>query len=235
MTDLILCGAIIQQDDLIDKCIKSVKDHKFQKKYILFDGPPDGKFQYQYDEYNEYKARIKEEYPEFEIIEEDENLYYKPLLEKFIRNNLEKLSENLFIIQDDVEVDAFNLEDILKVKADKGDCKILYIGEKRKRAPHWFSVIDDTDEKLTKVHGWAERVYIVTKGDFISIMDYLDKTHPNKKRGGCNGKFIDVYYYNMKQRKTWKQITEEEKLEYWKHWGIYDLKDVFHRHLVAKR
>ena len=234
MTDLILCGAIIKQKDLIDKCIKSVADHKFEKKYILFDGPPSGKYQSEYDDYKEYKARIKEEYPEFEIIEEDENLYYKPLLEKFIRNNLEKLSENLFIIQDDVEVDPFNLEEVLKIKEDKEDCKILYIGEKRKRAPHWFSVIDDSDEKLTKVHGWAERVYLVTKTDFISIMDYLDKSF-GKKRGGCGGKFIDVYYYNMKQRKSWKQITEEEKLEYWKEWGTYDLKDVFHRHLVAKR
>ncbi len=235
MTDLILCGAIIKQDDLIDKCIQSLKDHKFEKKYLLFDGPPTGKFQYDYDQYKEYKARIKEEYPEFEIIEEDENLYYKPLLEKFIKENKEKLSENLLIIQDDVEVDPFDLEEVLKIKKDKGDCKILYIGEKRKRAPHWFSVIDDSDEKLTKVHGWAERVYIVTKDDFLAIMDYLDKSHPNKKRGGCNGKFIDVYYYNMKQRKTWKQITEDEKLEYWKEWGTYDLKDVYHRHLVAKR
>lgn len=234
MTDLILCGAIINQKDLIDKCIKSVADHKFEKKYILFDGPPSGKYQSEYDDYKEYKARIKEEYPEFEIIEEDENLYYKPLLEKFIRNNLEKLSENLFIIQEDVEVDTFNLEEVLKIKEDKEDCKILYIGEKRKRAPHWFSIIDDSDEKLTKVHGWAERVYLVTKTDFISIMDYLDKSF-GKKRGGCGGKFIDVYYYNMKQRKSWKQIGEEEKLEYWKEWGTYDLKDVYHRHLVAKR
>jgi len=87
MTDLILCGAIIKQDDLIDKCISSLKEHTFEKKYLLFDGPPTGKFQYEYDEYKEYKARIKEEYPEFEIIEEDENLYYKPLLEKFIKHS----------------------------------------------------------------------------------------------------------------------------------------------------
>mgnify|MGYP003655567970 CR=1 FL=1 len=30
----------------------------------------------------------------------------------------------------------------------------------------------------------------------------------------------------MKQRKSWKDITEEEKLEYWKIWGTYD--DGFH-------
>ena len=65
-------------------------------------------------------------------------------------------------------------------------------------------------------------------------MDYLDISF-GKKRGGCGGKFIDVYYYNMRLRKSWKDITEEEKLEYWKIWGTYDLKDVFHRHLVAKR
>ena len=85
----------------------------------------------------------------------------------------------------------------MQIKEDKEDCKILYIGEKRKRAPHWFSVIDDTDENLTKVHGWAERVYLVTKTDFLSLMDYLDKSF-GKKRGGCGGKFIDVYYYNMR-------------------------------------
>ena len=234
MTDLILCGAIIEQKDLIDKCIESLKDHKFEKKYILFDGPPKGKFQKDYNEYKEYKARVKEEFSDFEVIEEAENLYYKPLLEKFVRNNLETLSDNLFIIQDDVEVDTFNLEDILQIKKDKEDCKILYIGEKRKRAKHWFSVIDDSDESLTKVHGWCERVYLINKTDFITIMDYLDKSF-GKKRGGCGGKFIDVYYYNMRLRKSWKDITEEEKLEYWKIWGTYDLKDVFHRHLVAKR
>ena len=65
-------------------------------------------------------------------------------------------------------------------------------------------------------------------------MDYLDKSF-GKKRGGCGGKFIDVYYYNMRQRKSWIDITEEAKLDYWKNWGTYDLKDVFHRHLVAKR
>ena len=235
MTDLILCGAVIQQKDLIDQCITSLKDHKFEKKYILFDGPTAGKFQKDYDSYKEYKARVKEEYSDFEVIEESENIYYKPLLQKFVKDNLESLSDNLLIIQDDVEVDPFSLEDVLKIKEDKEDCKILYIGEKRKRAPHWFSVIDDSDEKLTKVHGWAERVYIITKTDFISIMDYLDKSHPSTKRGGCNGKFIDVYYQNMKQRKSWKDITQEEKLDYWKIWGTYDLKEVFHRHLVAKR
>ena len=143
MTDLILCGAVIQQKDLIDQCITSLKDHKFEKKYILFDGPTAGKFQKDYDSYKEYKARVKEEYSDFEVIEESENIYYKPLLQKFVKDNLESLSDNLLIIQDDVEVDPFSLEDVLKIKEDKEDCKILYIGEKRKRAPHWFCVIDD--------------------------------------------------------------------------------------------
>ena len=57
MTDLILCGAIIKQKDLIDKCIKSLKDHKFEKKYILFDGPPKGKYQRDYDQYKEYREK----------------------------------------------------------------------------------------------------------------------------------------------------------------------------------
>ena len=73
--DLILCGAIIKQKDLIDKCISSLKDHKFEKKYIIFDGPPKGKYQSEYDDYKEYKLRVIEEYSDFQVIQEDENLY----------------------------------------------------------------------------------------------------------------------------------------------------------------
>ena len=41
-TDLILCGAIVTTNDeqKIEQTIKSIEKHNFNKKYLLFDGPP---------------------------------------------------------------------------------------------------------------------------------------------------------------------------------------------------
>ena len=160
------------------------------------------------------------------MIEHTENIYYKPMLDNFIRNN--DLAKNLLIIQDDVLLDDFDLEKVLETKADFDDCKILYFRENRLRCKHWFNVIDDT-QVLIKTHGWSERVYLTTKEDLKDILDNLPL------KGGKNGKFIDVYYQNMMQRKTWATITDEEQSEYWKNWGTYEHSNIHHKHLVAKR
>jgi len=237
-TDLILCGAIVAKDneEKIEDTIKSVDKHKFRKKYILFDGPPQSRFKEDYDKYTKYKKYIKEQYPDFTVIEYPDNIFYKPMLSDFIKSSSAKpvtgkgneLAKNLLIIQDDVVLDDFDLEKVLETKGDFDDCKILYFRENRLRCKHWFNVIDDS-QALIKTHGWSERVYLTTKEDFTEIHDNL----PSK--GGKNGMFMEVYYQNMMQRKTWATITEEEQLDYWKKWGCYEHKEVHHKHLVAKR
>tara|TARA_R110000744_G_scaffold293713_1_gene404006 strand:- start:186 stop:875 length:690 start_codon:yes stop_codon:yes gene_type:complete len=229
MCDLILCGAIIKQEEYIDKVIHSVDKHKFKQKFILFDGPPPSRMKTSYNKYKKYKDHIKKHYPDFQVIEYTENLYYKNMLEKFIKENYSVVSQNLLIIQDDVVLDEFDLETTLEIKRDLDECRILYFRENRKRCAHWFNVIDESNPNLIKTHGWSERVYLITKEDLIDILNNLPL------KGGKGGKFIEFYYQNMMSRKTWATITEEEQLEYWKRWGCYEHKTIHHKHLVAKR
>lgn len=239
MCDLVVVAAITKNEDYIDKAISSVNNHNFHKKYILLDGAPQGKAKTHYEKYKRYKKNLRKHYPDFEIIEYNECIYYRKILDKFLEENYEAVSKNLLIIQDDVVLDDFDLEKVLQLKADFTDgptpeggfapfLKIIYFRENRRRAPHWFNVIEECGE-LIKTHGWSERVYLTTKEDLKYILENL----PSK--GGCNGKFIEFYYQNMMQRKTWKTITDEEQLDYWKKWGTYEHKDIHHKHLVAKR
>lgn len=234
MCDLVVVAAITKNEDYIDKAISSVNNHNFHKKYILLDGAPQGKAKTHYEKYKRYKKNLRKHYPDFEIIEYNECIYYRKILDKFLEENYEAVSKNLLIIQDDVVLDDFDLEKVLQLKADFTDpfLKIIYFRENRRRAPHWFNVIEECAngvEELIKTHGWSERVYLTTKEDLKYILENL----PSK--GGCNGKFIEFYYQNMMQRKTWKTITDEEQLDYWKKWGTYEHKDIHHKHLVAKR
>ena len=234
MVDLIVVAAITKNEDYIDRVISSVNNHNFDKKYILLDGAPDGKLKTHYEKYIRYKKRLKKHYPDFEIIEYDECIYYRRIIDKFLKENYEAVAKNLLIIQDDVELDNFDLDKVLQLKADFNDpfLKIIYFRENRRRAPHWFNVIEECAngvEELIKTHGWSERVYLTTKEDLKYILENLPV------KGGCNGKFIEYYYQNMMQRKSWKTITDEEQLEYWQKWGCYEHKDIHHKHLVAKR
>jgi len=232
MVDLIVVAAITKNEDYIDRVICSVSNHNFDKKYILLDGAPDGKLKTHYEKYRKYKKRLRKHYTDFIIIEYDECIYYRKILEKFINENYASeeggVAKNLLIIQDDVLLDDFNLEKVLETKADFNECKILYFRENRLRCNHWFNVIDDSQE-LIKTHGWSERAYLITKENLIDILNNL----PHK--GGCKGKFIEYYYKNMMQRKTWQTITDEEQLQYWQKWGCYEHKLIHHKHLVAKR
>jgi hypothetical protein len=230
MVDLIVVAAITQNEDYIDRVISSVSNHNFDKKYILLDGAPEGKLKTHYEKYRKYKKRLRKHYTDFIIIEYDECIYYRKILDKFLKENYEAVAKNLLIIQDDVLLDNFNLDEVIQLKGDFNDpfLKIIYFRENRRRAPHWFNVIDDSQE-LIKTHGWSERVYLITKENLIDILNNL----PHK--GGCNGKFIEFYYQNMMQRKTWQTITDEEQLQYWQKWGCYEHKTIHHKHLVAKR
>ena len=235
MCDLIVCCAIPKNEKETDKLFKtllSIKDIQFNNKYILFDGAPDKASAEKREVYTSLKEVFVKN-SEFKVIEYKTNLYYKSMLEKFIRCSefFDELSDNLFIIQDDVELGKIDLDTVLKDKEENKDCKILYFGENRPKAAHWFQEMKSQDPRFVKTHGWSERVYIITKNDLKYIFDFL-KTFT---RGGCNGKFIEYYYQNAMSRKSWKLMDESSKLDYWAIWGCFEYKGVFHRHLVMKR
>jgi len=209
--------------------LNSIQELKFNNRYILFDGAPERATETQISNYSSLK-QVFVKNSEFKVVEFKDNRYYKPILEKFIREIFDELNDNLFIIQDDVQLDKIDLVRVIKDKEDKEDCKILYFGENRPKAAHWFEVISD-DELFVKNHGWCERVWITKKRDILDIFDYLKTL----TRGGKNGKFIDVYYQNKMQRKYWHYLPEFKKLDYWSIWGCYEYKNVFHKHLVMKR
>ena len=87
MCDLIVCCAIPKNEKeslKLDTTLHSIEDIKFNNKYILFDGAPDKASA----EQKEFYTSLKEEFvkkSEFKVIEYKTNLYYKSMLEKFIR------------------------------------------------------------------------------------------------------------------------------------------------------
>ena len=235
MCDLIVCCAIPKNEKeslKLDTTLHSIEYLKFNNKYILFDGAPDKASVEQIEFYTSLKEEFVKK-SEFKVIEYKTNLYYKSMLEKFIRCSefFDELNDNLFIIQDDVQLGKIDLDTVLKDKEENKDCKILYFGENRPKAAHWFQEMKSTDPRFVKTHGWSERVYIITKKDLKNIFDFL-KTFT---RGGKNGKFIEYYYQNTMSRKSWKLMDTTSKLDYWAIWGCFEYKGVFHRHLVMKR
>ena len=213
--DLILCAAIVnnKQEDNLEKVIKNLDKHKFHNKYILFDG-----YREVADRYTKYKNYIKNNYPDFIVIENQDCLYQRNLLKKFVKDNFKALSKNCFIIQDDIVLDDFDLDKLLETKSVFSECKILYFREHRLRLKQWFNVLDDSGV-LIKTHGWNEKVYLITK---IDLMNLLEKGKIN-------------YCDDMIKDKCWETITFEEQLEYWKQWGCCEHKTIRHKHLQTKR
>ena len=170
-----------------------------------------------------------------------ENLYFRYNLEKFVRERYDDLSDYLLILQDDVELQGtIDTPLVINKMEDTEDCRIVFFGENRKKAPHWFQLIDDKDPLLTQYHGWSERVWMVRKDSLLDVFNYL-RGPPGAKggyraiRGGRNGKFIEYYYNNKMSNKQWNFLPDTHKLEYWSIWGCYEWKNLYHKHLVAKR
>ena len=96
--DLIIAGAIINDHQMIENTIASLPEYQFNSKYILFDGfTKEGKGGLFYDHYQGYKKYIELKYPEFIVIEFDENIYFREMI-----NHICRISESdrLFICQD---------------------------------------------------------------------------------------------------------------------------------------
>lgn len=227
MTDLVLCGAMTKDQEYICKCIKSIDKHKFNKKYILFDGPVAGKSNRERDNYGHYKKDIMKHYPDFEFVEYTDNINYKSMVEIFVRKNYNQLAENLLIIQDDIVLDNFDLEIVLQQKETFDECKILYFKEDKKRIKYWFNTIEEFDT-LMKTHGWCERSWLSKKSDVMNIFDNLLIL-------GERTKFIDIYYDSMISQGGWNNLSQEQQLDFWKNWGCFAHKSIQHKHLKAKR
>ena len=227
MTDLVLCGAMTKDQEYICKCIKSIDKHKFNKKYILFDGPVAGKSNRERDNYGHYKKDIMKHYPDFEFVEYTDNINYKSMVEIFVRKNYNQLAENLLIIQDDIVLGNFDLEIVLQQKETFDECKILYFKEDKKRIKYWFNTIEEFDT-LMKTHGWCERSWLSKKSDVMNIFDNLLLL-------GERTKFIDIYYDSMISQGGWNNLSQEQQLDFWKNWGCFAHKSIQHKHLKAKR
>ena len=217
MTDLVLCGAMTKDEDYICKCIKSIDKHKFNKKYILFDGPPLSKSNRERDNYSQYT----------------DNINYKSMVEIFVRKNYKQLAENLLIIQDDIVLGNFDLEIVLQQKETFDECKILYFKEDKKRIKYWFNTIEEFDTCM-KTHGWCERSWLSKKSDVMNIFDNL-LLFPLALDGGERTKFIDIYYDSMISQGGWNNLSQEQQLDFWKNWGCFAHKSIQHKHLKAKR
>jgi hypothetical protein len=230
--DLVVCGAIIKDHNMIHKVIDSVLhyDDLFRKKYILLDGTPDDKFIGFIENYNWYKKDIKEKYEDyFDIIQFDKNIYFREMIHHICKTSDAKY---LFVIQDDAVVDNMNLGKILIDMSIK-DMKLLSFPHKQiplDNSHHWFEGFGDMfPDPYIKTHGWSERVFICDRMHFMNALNNSSKNSKNTIN------FCDTIYHNKMKSKEWENMTDEDKEEYWKIWGPYTHWNVFHRHLVAKR
>ncbi len=229
--DLVVCGAIIKDENMIHKVINSVMPYKdiFQKKYILLDGPPDNKFIGFIQNYNWYKMNLAKQYPDFCIMDFETNQYFRRSME-FICDRSD--ADYLFVIQDDAVVDQMNLGEILIHMISK-DIKLLNFPHKQlslENNHHWFQGFGDMfPDPYIQTHGWSERVFICNRQHFGNAL----KISPKNSKNTIN--FCDTIYHNKMKSKQWEELTDDERKEYWKIWGSYTHWNVFHKHLCAKR
>ena len=230
--DLVIAGAIIKDHEMIHKSIDSVLIHDdlFRTKYLLLDGPPEDKYIGFIDDYNWYKKNIKEKYEDYiDVYEFDKNIYFRKMME-WVCNKSD--SKYLFVIQDDVCVDEMNLGKILIDMTIK-DMKLLNFPHKQlplDNSHHWFQGFGDLfPDPYIKTHGWSERVFICDREHFLNGLN----NSPTHCKNTNN--FVDMIYHKKMKSKEWKNMTDEEKEDYWKTWGCYTHWDVHHKHLVGKR
>lgn len=195
----------------IHSTITSLDKHKFKNKYIIISGPPTASKQKDI-------SNIKKYYPDFNVIDYTEPLEFRDTLEKFIKTNynqFSKTSKNLFVIKNNIIIDNFDLDNLLETKSLFNECLILYFRENILRLNHWFTEIKQDDSVLIKTHGFCENCFICSK-EYLNLIfnSYLQN----------NGKFISYHYNNCIKNKT-----DEEQLEIWKNWGIYEHKSIRHK------
>jgi hypothetical protein len=223
--DLVVAGAIIKNEDMIQNAIYSVPKYDYNNRYILFDGYEDeGFFK---DLYEAYKIYITKKNPSFNVIQFDKNIYFRKMLEHICHKSTAKY---LFVIQDDVIVDNMNLDEILK-DMNGYDIKWLsFIHKQPTDDTHWFEYFDDTyPNKYVYTHGVSERVFIADRENLLNVL----ATNPPSNK--LTTKFIDTIYHTERNKKQWKQSSYDEKLQYWNQWRAFTHYYILHKHQVGKR
>tara|TARA_R110000851_G_scaffold137597_2_gene273593 strand:+ start:398 stop:1087 length:690 start_codon:yes stop_codon:yes gene_type:complete len=225
--DLVVCGAVIKDHNMIKKAIASAPDYPFSKKFILFDGF--NKCKLIGDQYNAYKKLISESFPDFKVIEFNENIYFRNMIEKIADISTQ---ERLFIIQDDVISPTMDLKQIESQMNIIQDCKILCFPHKyiEPCGTGWFEPFDDTYPlPFIKSHGFTERIFICNRLNILELCRSKPKNNKNNKR------FIEFIYNTAMMSQRWETSTDEEKERYWEDFGCYFHHDLYHIHQVGKR
>jgi hypothetical protein len=227
--DVVVCGAIIVDEDMIIKAINSIPNYEWNEKWILFDGCPENRDEEDRQKYINYKQKIRNMFPDFKVIEFDENIYYRKMIHHITK---ESIADDLFIIQDDVVVENMNLKEIIKDKNEL-DFEIVCFRTKQltPEGSFWYEPFDDTYPKnYILTHGWTERVYLTGRKWILNILNNLQPLK-NKR---CE-MFIDTHYYRMMNLEMWKNMDYDSKLDYWKLWKVSVHYSIFHKHLNASR
>ena len=84
--DLIVTTSPIRQTHYIDRAIESVSHIEFNKKFILFDGLPEGADEDVIQRYDHYKLRLAKDYPEYEHIYGDSHRWFIGGVDDIINN-----------------------------------------------------------------------------------------------------------------------------------------------------
>ncbi len=220
--DLIIATSPIKQTDFIDKAIDSVVHIPFNKRFILFDGLPQGADEDVVQRYNDYKLRLVNDYPDYIHIYGSEHRWFVGGISDVINNYSD--TPWCFCIQHDVQlIDDLCTTSLLSNKPN--DAKILcfpHIKLYEGFEHHWFNKVINTDKDWFKTFGWSERVFMFDRSYMISLL----KQYPSRR-------FIDTIFYNQsKSRYCAKSKENMESL--WNIWKCYTHKDILHKHLVGK-
>jgi len=220
--DLIIATSPIKQTEHIDKAIASVTHIPFNKRFILFDGLPQGADQDVVQRYNDYKLRLSKDYPDYIHIYGDSHRWFVGGINDVINNYSD--APWCFCIQHDVQlIDELYTTSLLSNIPD--NAKILcfshiklYEGFKH----HWYNKVINTDTQWHKTHGWSERVFMFDRNHMTSLL----KQYPSRR-------FIDTIFYNQSKSRYCAKSKENMESR-WNIWRCYTHKDILHKHLVGK-
>lgn len=215
--DLIVTTSPIRQTHYIDRAIESVSHIEFNKKFILFDGLPEGADEDVIQRYDHYKLRLAKDYPEYEHVYGKSHRWFIGGMDDIINNYSD--SPWCFCIQHDVVLcDKFDPYTLLNDRPK--DANILCFPHKQlTKETHWFKGIIEYDSNWYKTYGWTERVFMFDRSNMISLL----KQYTHRK-------FIEYIMYNQMNSSYAKQNMEA----IWNIWKCYSHRYYLHKHLVGK-
>jgi len=228
--DIAILGAIIKNPKMIEDVISSLPEYDYHQKFILFDGIPEKANKLQRESYIKYMDYIERTYPSWKVLSFNQNVYYREMLKYLV--NTQSQADKILVIQDDVTLNSdFNLHQIEKDWKNLPDCKMIcfhHIKHEDLKQHHWITPISEHGDYV-KSHGFTERVFLI---DRVNVAHKLDN---EIREGNRNKRFFEQIYHNFKNTKTFHNMNDKQKEEYWKTYGCYYHKNIIHNHLVGKR